>query len=223
MTVSRTDSRAETARERFLAAAVEAFAERGYHATTTRDIAAAAGMSPAALYVHHASKEEVLYAIARRGHETVLAAVSAAGSTSSDPAERLRAIMRAFVDFHVRSHTSARVINYELGSLSPEHHAEIRILRRQIEAVFHDAIDTGRALGMFVVPDSRMPVLALTSLGVDIARWYHDDGYTADQLALGYAEMALRIVEFDVSGTAPAGGHPAATTAPACGGPPRRP
>src|SRR5690606_25495504 len=37
---------------RLVASAVESFARRGYHATTTRDISVGAGLSPAALYVH---------------------------------------------------------------------------------------------------------------------------------------------------------------------------
>ena len=49
---------------RILLAAAKAFAERGFHATTTRDIAAQAGLSPAALYVYFRSKEEVLHQIA---------------------------------------------------------------------------------------------------------------------------------------------------------------
>jgi AcrR family transcriptional regulator len=41
--------RAEATRARLVEAAIAAFAEKGFHGTTTRDIAAAAGMSPAAL------------------------------------------------------------------------------------------------------------------------------------------------------------------------------
>ena len=64
-----TAGRARTdARDRLLEAAVDSFAARGFHGTTTRDIAAAAGMSPAALYVHHRSKEDLLHLIARTGH-----------------------------------------------------------------------------------------------------------------------------------------------------------
>ena len=65
------------ARERLLEAAVASFAARGFHGTTTRDIAAGAGMSPAALYVHHRSKEELLHQIAREGHLRTLALVEA--------------------------------------------------------------------------------------------------------------------------------------------------
>ena len=63
------------ARTRLLAAAVAAFAAKGFHGTTTRDISTAAGMSPAALYVHHRSKEELLHQISLAGHERTLALV----------------------------------------------------------------------------------------------------------------------------------------------------
>jgi AcrR family transcriptional regulator len=195
MTAPQETSRAEATRARLLAAAVSAFAERGYHATTTRDIAAAAGMSPAALYVHHASKEELLYEIARRGHEEVLAALGAAlASGAGDPAGQLRATVYAFAEFHVRSHTSARVINYELAALTPEHYAEIHAARREIEGTFRRIIECGIADGSFDLADARMPALAIVSLGVDITRWYHPGGFAAGEIAAAYAGMALRIV-----------------------------
>ncbi|MGH3948978.1 MAG: helix-turn-helix domain-containing protein, partial [Pseudonocardiaceae bacterium] len=53
------------AARRLMVAAIESFARQGFHATTTRDIATAAGMSPAALYVHYPSKSAVLSAISR--------------------------------------------------------------------------------------------------------------------------------------------------------------
>ncbi|WP_309117844.1 helix-turn-helix domain-containing protein, partial [Saccharothrix sp.] len=55
-----------------LIAAAAAFAGRGYHATTTRDIAAQAGMSPAAVYIHYRSKEDLLFQISRIGHRRAL-------------------------------------------------------------------------------------------------------------------------------------------------------
>ena len=64
---TQSDAGAST-RERLVTAAVAAFSAHGFHATTTRNIAARAGMSPAAVYVHHASKEELLFAISRDGH-----------------------------------------------------------------------------------------------------------------------------------------------------------
>lgn len=48
-----------------LEGALAAFAELGYDGTRVRDIAARAGVSEAALYVHHASKEAVALALFR--------------------------------------------------------------------------------------------------------------------------------------------------------------
>ena len=76
------------ARTRLAAAAIDAFAARGFHGTTTRDISTAAGMSPAALYVHYPSKEQLLYEISRSGHLDALAALRAV--PDMQPAERLR-------------------------------------------------------------------------------------------------------------------------------------
>lgn len=183
------------ARGRLVAAAVESFASKGFHGTTTRDIAAAAGMSPAALYVHHRSKEELLYLISRTGHERTLALVRDAVATSDDPVEQLVAVVGEFTAHHARSHTSARIVNYELAALAPEHLSEIAALRRDIEQEMRAVVEAGAASGAFTVSDPRMTALALLSLGVDVARWYRDEGeWDPAEIAGYYCELALRLV-----------------------------
>lgn len=182
-------------RDRLQAAAVAAFASKGFHGTTTRDIAAAAGMSPAALYVHHRSKEELLYLISREGHERTLALVRDAVAGTGDPVERLRAVVHAFTVHHARGHTSARIVNYELAALSPEHLREIAGLRRAIEQEMRDLVESGVAAGAFTTSNPRMAALALLSLGIDVARWFRDDGeWSPEDVADYYSELALRIV-----------------------------
>ena len=60
-------ARADLTRSRLLEAAIDAFAAKGFHGTTTRDITTAAGMSPAALHLHHRPQEEPPYVLSRRG------------------------------------------------------------------------------------------------------------------------------------------------------------
>ncbi|QNN52794.1 TetR/AcrR family transcriptional regulator [Nocardioides mesophilus] len=183
------------ARDRLLGAAVEAFAARGFHGTTTRDIAAAAGMSPAALYVHHRSKEDLLFLISRSGHEATLQLVLDALASSEDPVEQLVAVVRAFTAHHARGHTRARIVNYELSALSVEHLGEIATLRRAIERHVRELVESGVAAGVFRTPDPRMTALALLSLGVDVARWYRDEGeWTPEEIAEHYCGLALRMV-----------------------------
>lgn len=185
---------AEATRARLLDAAVKAFAERGYHGTTTRDIASAAGMSPAALYVHHSSKEDLLYQISRTGHDEALKVLREAVASATDPVDQLRAVMRAFVLHHVRSHTSARIVNYELAALSQEHLKATATTRHEIDQVFDDLVTRGIEAGAFHTPHPRMAVVALQSLGIDIARWYREGGWSADEIADAYVDMAVRIV-----------------------------
>lgn len=195
MTNSSGLTRADATRARLLDAAIAAFAAKGFHGTTTRDVAAAAGMSPAALYVHHRSKEELLYLISRAGHEATLRLVQDAIGSSDDPAVALRRVIHDFAVHHARGHTSARIVNYELAALTPEHFAEIRELRRRIEAELRALIERGVAAGVFTVPDPSMACTALLSLGIDIARWYREEGrWSPEDIGERYAEMALRMV-----------------------------
>ena len=183
------------ARDRLVAAAVEAFAAKGFHGTTTRDIASAAGMSPAALYVHHRSKEDLLYLISRSGHEATLQLVEEGVAGSPDPVEQLVAVVRAFTIHHARGHTRARIVNYDLAALSPEHLQEIAGIRREIEGRVRRLVESGVESGVFRTASPRMTALALLSLGIDVARWYRDEGeWTPEDIADHYCELALRMV-----------------------------
>ena len=183
------------AARRLLVAAVEAFAERGYHATTTRDIAGRAGMSPAALYIHYKTKEELLHRISRIGHDRALAVLEAAAGSDGSAAERLADAVRSFVRWHAERHTTARVVQYELDALADEHRTEIIELRRQSDAVVRRIISEGVAAGEFDVPDVPGTTLAVLSLCIDVARWFNAQGSrTPDEVGALYADLVLRMV-----------------------------
>lgn len=190
-----TRTRAEVTRDRLLHAAVAAFAEKGFHGTTTRDIAGAAGMSPAAVYVHHRSKEELLHLISRDGHQGALAVVREARTVSDDPVAQVAEVARAFAAFHAHHHTMARIINYELAALTPEHRAEIDALRTSIDREFRSLVVDGVAAGVFDAPDPALAATALASMAIDIARWYREGGeWSPEQVGSYYADLALRLV-----------------------------
>ncbi|MEL3948167.1 MULTISPECIES: TetR/AcrR family transcriptional regulator [Streptomyces] len=183
------------AARRLLIAAVDAFAERGYHATTTRDIAGRAGMSPAALYIHYKTKEELLHRISRLGHDKALAILRAAADGEGTAADRLSAAVRSFVRWHAGHHTTARVVQYELDALSAEHRAEIVVLRRLSDAAVREIINDGVRAGEFDVPDVPGTTLAVLSLCIDVARWFDVGGRrTPDEVGALYADLVLRMV-----------------------------
>ncbi|GAA3272375.1 MULTISPECIES: TetR/AcrR family transcriptional regulator [Streptomyces] len=183
------------AARRLLLAAVEAFAERGYHATTTRDIAGRAGMSPAALYIHYKTKEELLHRISRIGHEKALDILRTASRGEGTATERLADAVSSFVRWHARGRTTARVVQYELDSLGPDARAEIVGLRRQVDAEVRGIIEDGVRSGEFDVPDVPGTTLAVLSLCIDVARWFNVDGpRTPEEVGALYADLVLRMV-----------------------------
>ncbi|WP_409181730.1 TetR/AcrR family transcriptional regulator [Amycolatopsis sp. VS8301801F10] len=188
------DVQPETAR-RLMLAGVESFAERGYHATTTRDIASAAGMSPAALYVHFPSKAALLFAISRNGHEQTLALVEDVLGRVTGPVERMRLLVEDFVAWHARRHTVARVVQYELNALPEKEYQVVAQLRRKIEQRVREVISEGVESGAFTVGDVGIAARAVLSLGVDVARWYSErTRQTPAELGKEYGELVLRML-----------------------------
>ncbi|ALG86752.1 TetR family transcriptional regulator [Gordonia phthalatica] len=193
-TGSATERSAET-RRRLLDAAAQAFADRGFHGTTTRDIAGAAGMSPAAVYVHYRSKEELLFELSRAGHLKTIGNLDVNDDPDASPVDRLSAVMRGFAEWHARGHTTARIVNYELAALEPEHRREIGLLRTEITRRVRAVVDAGIASGDFDIDDPHTTTTALLSMGIDIARWYSLSGpLSPDEIADFYAMLALRVV-----------------------------
>ncbi|GAA1507590.1 TetR/AcrR family transcriptional regulator [Kribbella lupini] len=182
------------AARRLLTGAIDAFAERGFQATTTRDIASRAGMSPAALYVHYPSKERLLFEISLYGHQAALAVLQEAGDRPS-PTERLRSMVSSFTAWHAEHHTIARVVQYELAALTPEHFAEVATIRRAISAQIEQVLADGVRDGSFTVEDLPGTTLAVLSLSIDVARWYTPHRTKPEALGSLYGDLALRMVQ----------------------------
>lgn len=184
--------------DRLLDAGARAFADKGFHATTTRDIASRAGLSPAGVYVHFASKEALLHALSLTGHEAALDLVSRALTEPPTPTLRLTRLMSDFAAWHAEHHEVARVVQYEFPHLSPEHYVEVVALRRELDAKVQAVVEDGVAGGEFVIDDVRETVLALLSLCVDVARWYSPRGrLTASDIGSRYASLGLRLLGAD--------------------------
>ncbi|HUO73791.1 MAG TPA: helix-turn-helix domain-containing protein [Solirubrobacteraceae bacterium] len=119
--------------EEILAAALAVFAERGYDAARIRHIAERAGVSDAALYSHHRSKEAVALALFRRHitrYSGVLREVAEARALSVE--ERVRGLaIRTLDAFADEPDAVAFVITHQgrfIGALPAEFAFPIRIV-----------------------------------------------------------------------------------------------
>ncbi|MCH8148464.1 MAG: TetR family transcriptional regulator, partial [Planctomycetes bacterium] len=97
----------------------------------------------------------------------------------------------------MREDQLARVVQYELASLSDEHFKEIASIRRATSKVFTHVLEKGCAAGDFNVADIDTAVLAITSLGIDVSRWFPTTRHSDPRaLADRYTELVLRMVQF---------------------------
>jgi AcrR family transcriptional regulator len=82
-----------TRQEAILAAAFQTFCLYGFRRTTMEDIAQAAAMSRAALYLHFRNKQDIHRAIVQRYFDTILEKMRAALAAHSDPGAALSAAL----------------------------------------------------------------------------------------------------------------------------------
>lgn len=179
-----------------LAAALKLFAERGFTGASIRDLADGVGIQPASLYAHYPSKEHVLAALCRIGHEEQLRRIRRAlQSCGDDPCEQVTAYVRENIGVHTAFPMLAVVANAELHELSPELSAAATGLRQQSVQILTDIVQRGVQHGVFNVPDVSLAVAAIGAMGLGVAYWYtpkHE--LSARFVAEVYSEYALRIL-----------------------------
>lgn len=134
------DQRKADRRKALLDAAARLFADRGYGGVSMRDLGAAVDVSGPAIYRHFASKQEVLVELLVGISERLLANGRRQAEEATGPADALRRLVDAHVDFAVADIDLIRVQDRDLGSLEPETQHQVRRLQRQYVEVWVSAL-----------------------------------------------------------------------------------
>ncbi len=180
---------------RILEVALRMFATDGFHATSMRDLAKVLEIQPSALYASFPSKDHLLAALVRIGHEFHLASLRAALlSAGGEPADQLRAVVCANAIVHATYPHLAIVVNDELHALHGELAAPGLSLRRQGVALLEDIVTRGIAMKRFRVAEPMVAIAAIGAMSLRIPYWYTSAELAVDALAQAQAELALRMV-----------------------------
>ena len=162
--------------EAIRSAAIELIAARGFEATTLREIAEKVGVQPGTIYRYFPSKSRLLVDLLVEHLEFLHAQWALQRPVTDDPVE----LLRAFVDFHVRSHTLRRrevfVANMELRSLAPADRRRVVALRRRYEDLLTGILHEGVERGAFHVPDARIATFAILAMLTGVGTWYREGG-----------------------------------------------
>lgn len=129
--------RSNNRREQLLEAAARLFVEKGFSATSTRDIARVSGMLPGSLYYHFPSKEDLLVAVYEEGVSRIGQSVDAAiARVGADPWARLEAACAAHLAMLLGESDFAHVIARVQPGDVPGAEASLIDLRKEYEARF---------------------------------------------------------------------------------------
>jgi AcrR family transcriptional regulator len=109
----------ERRRRQIVEAAAKLFIDQGFHKTTTRQIAGAAGFSIGSLYEYVASKEDVLYLVCEFIHKEVARGVAEAMQQTTGGKEVLAAVIREYFLVCHRMSDFILLIYQETRSLPP--------------------------------------------------------------------------------------------------------
>jgi len=181
-------------RDEILAIAAELFAERGFAATTVRDIGDAAGILSGSLYHHFDSKESMADELVHELLDRVLAAYGRIVATDDDPERALRALVHeAFSAIATDRATVAVMVNeWSLFTQYPRF-AYLRGIEEETERLWVTVIDRGVDTGVFRAGlDARMVYRLLRDAIWVSVRWYDPKGDdTADEIADAYLAVLL--------------------------------
>ncbi len=124
--------RREARRQRLLEAALELFAELGFHDTSVDEVVAQARTSKSAFYEHFESKEDCFRMLLEQEGGALVAAVHSAARGGKDHRERTRLGIAAFVHTCASRSRVAKLLLVESVGLSPS----IEAVRHRLHAEF---------------------------------------------------------------------------------------
>jgi TetR/AcrR family transcriptional regulator, cholesterol catabolism regulator len=165
-------------REQILAIAADLFAERGFAATTVREIADAAGILSGSLYHHFDSKEAMVEELLRDFSEDIMGAYRTEIASGADPVTVLRNLVRlAFEAICARWATVSVMVNEYNLLVSYPRFAFVQEVSEETEDLWVSVIERGMASGAFradVEPRTIYRFLRDT-IWVSV-RWYRPEG-----------------------------------------------
>ena len=121
-------------------AAVQLFIQQGFHKTTTRQIARAAGFSIGSLYEYIASKEDILYLVCDAIHAEVERGVSQAMARASKGHNPLAEVIREYFLVCNRMSDHILLIYQETQSLPPRWRKKVLENEVRITGVFMEVL-----------------------------------------------------------------------------------
>jgi AcrR family transcriptional regulator len=177
-------------RERILAAAVQLFAQYGYHAATMRDIARISGIQAASIYHYYPSKQALLVEIMDTHMHNLNANLQRIVQECLPIEQRLHEAIANHIRLHTTYKAEFFIIDTEIRALEEEQRGTILALRDQYERLLQGLLEEGMEQGVFRRVDRKVASYALIAMCTEVATWFRPDGRLSVQQVIDlYTQM----------------------------------
>lgn len=188
----------ERRRRQIVDAAVDLFIEKGFHKTTTRQIAQAAGFSIGTLYEYVASKEDVLYLVCEAIHDQVEKGIGEVSSQSPKGREALAAVIAEFFHICHRMSNFILLIYQETHALPGQWRRKVLANELRINALLLEALKRIAATGELSKLDEKDLELMAHNISVmghmwTFRRWSLSQRYTIEEYIARQTAIILGI------------------------------
>jgi AcrR family transcriptional regulator len=162
-------------RARMLESARKLFWEKGYLATSMRDIGLSYGCKPANIYNFFADKEEILFEVLREEMEQIIRPIKhLEDDDHTSPIEQLRYLIECHLKVTLSYRRSARLLfDVALDNLSPDKRKIIIGFRDDYDRIIRKVIRRGIDAGHFVDVDVKLAGFMIASMITRTRIWFH--------------------------------------------------
>jgi len=194
--MSRTRSASfEQHRETIRAQAARLFAQHGYPVTPIAELARSCGISKALLYHYYRDKEQLLFDIAERYLDSLLAIVAEVEAQTLAPPARLRQLIERFMGAYEDAAVYHRVLVQDVKYLKTAHRNQINARQRKVVQAYADAVAAAapQLAGSVLLKPVTMTLFGMINWTFT---WLKDEG------PVHYADMAPVVADLFLRGVA---------------------
>ncbi len=166
----------ESRKDVILQQAARLFREKGYMATTLRELAEKSGVKGGSIYHHFSSKQEILFQIMGNTLDTLINRLTDVLSDLEDPVEKLKKAIAFHIEFHVADSDETNVTDIELRSLDRENYDIIVGKRRLYEDIFLRILGEGVRNQAMNINDVKLTCMAIIQMCTSVSFWFRADG-----------------------------------------------
>ncbi len=169
--------------------AIDLFAEKGYAATSIRDIANSLKVSSSLLYYYFKNKEELLFTILEAIGEELLHTIDKEKNKTGEPLEVMRGMILGHIRLVEKENKRAKLFVEQQHNLSKKYLETINRQHRNIYDLYVDQLKKLREAG--IISNDSLSVTAFAIIGMIMwsYRWYRKGG------SLSVEDMGNQLIE----------------------------